>query len=130
MPLIPLLVPAAGQAQLLIGSERPRMAQTLTMRSRVVVLAAHGKRSRAIAAQLTVPLQTAGKPQASLPLSQRWRPRSYAYQLICVCGSADEHSCRRSGPAFHSPLSDESLSLEIGPNMSADPLLTCRSRTA
>jgi len=68
MPLIPLLVPAAGQAQLLIGSERPRMAQTLAMRSRVVILAPHGKSNRAIAVQLRV---CPCKPQVSLRLHYR-----------------------------------------------------------
>jgi DNA-binding NarL/FixJ family response regulator len=60
-PLIPLSVSAVDQAQLLVWSKRPKTAQALAMRSRVVLLAAEGKSNTAIATQLSVTLQTVGK---------------------------------------------------------------------
>ncbi len=76
-PLIPLTVTAEYQAQLLAWSKRPKTAQALAMRSRVILLAAEGKSNTEIARQLSVTLQTVGK----------WRQR---YLDIGLDGLVDE----------------------------------------
>jgi transposase len=60
-PLIPLSITAEDQVQLQAWSKRPKTAQALAMRSRVVLLAAEGNSNTAIAQQLSVTLQTVGK---------------------------------------------------------------------
>src|ERR1700739_4769095 len=60
-PLLPLSIRAEDQAQLLAWSKRPKTAQALAMRSRVVLLAGDGWSNTAIARQLRVTLQTVGK---------------------------------------------------------------------
>jgi transposase len=60
-PLIPLSINAQDQAQLVAWAKRPKTAQALAMRSRVVLLAADGLNNTAISQQLNVTLQTVGK---------------------------------------------------------------------
>ena len=60
-PLLPLSIKAEDQVQLVAWSKRPKTAQALAMRSRVVLLAASGTSNTAIARQLGVTLQTVGK---------------------------------------------------------------------
>jgi transposase len=60
-PLSPLSLSAEDRAQLVAWSKRPKTAQALAMRSRVVLLAAGGHSNTAIAGQLLVTLHTVGK---------------------------------------------------------------------
>src|SRR5271168_3349720 len=60
-PLIPLSINAEDQAQLVAWSKRPKTAQALAMRSRIVLLAADGLSNTTIAHRLSVTLQTVGK---------------------------------------------------------------------
>lgn len=60
-PLISLSVSGDDQAQLQSWSRRPKTAQALAMRSRVVLLAAEGHSNTLIASQLGVTVQTVGK---------------------------------------------------------------------
>ncbi|MGA9461390.1 MAG: IS630 family transposase [Terracidiphilus sp.] len=60
-PLIPLTITGEEEEQLLAWSKRPKTAQALALRSRVVLLAAHGDSNTAIARQLSVTLPTVGK---------------------------------------------------------------------
>ena len=60
-PLIPLTITREEEEQLLAWSKRPKTAQALAMRSRVVLLAANGNSNTAIARQLGVTLPTIGK---------------------------------------------------------------------
>lgn len=60
-PLIPLTLAGEDQAQLQTWSKRPKTAQALAMRSRVVLLAAEGQSNTQIASGLGVTLQTVGK---------------------------------------------------------------------
>ena len=60
-PLIPLTLAGEDQAQLQAWSKRPKTAQALAMRSRLVLLAAEGQSNTQIASQLGVTLQTVGK---------------------------------------------------------------------
>ena len=60
-PLLPLSINAEDQVQLQAWTKRPKTAQALAMRSRVVLLAAAGSSNTAIARQLGVTLQTVGK---------------------------------------------------------------------
>ena len=60
-PLLPLSISAEDQAQLQAWTRRPKTAQALAMRSRVVLLAADGLSNTNIAQQLGVTLQTVGK---------------------------------------------------------------------
>jgi transposase len=60
-PLTPLSLTAEDQAQLVAWSKRPKTAQALVMRSRVILLAAAGQSNTAIAHQLDVTLHTVGK---------------------------------------------------------------------
>jgi len=60
-PLLPLSIKAEDEVQLMAWSRRPKTAQALAMRSRVVLLAASGTSNTAIARQLRVTLQTVGK---------------------------------------------------------------------
>ena len=60
-PLTPFTVTREEEEQLLAWSRRPKTAQALAMRSRVVLLAAKGNSNTAIARQLAVTLPTVGK---------------------------------------------------------------------
>ena len=60
-PLTPLTITRDEEEQLLAWSRRPKTAQALAMRSRVVLLAAHGNSNTAIARQLAITLPTVGK---------------------------------------------------------------------
>jgi transposase len=60
-PLLPLSIPAEDQAQLVAWTRRPKTAQALAMRSRVVLRAGEGLSNTAIAQQLGLSLQTVGK---------------------------------------------------------------------
>ncbi len=60
-PLLPLSIRAEDQAQLQAWTKRPKTAQALAMRSRVILLAAEGWSNTSIAQQLSVTLQTVGK---------------------------------------------------------------------
>ena len=60
-PLIALSITGDDHAQLQSWCKRPKTAQALAMRSRVVLLAAEGKSNTQIASQLRVTLQTVGK---------------------------------------------------------------------
>ena len=70
-PLSPLSLSAEDRAQLVAWSKRPKTAQALAMRSRVVLLAAGGHSNTAIAGQLLVTLHTVGK----------WRQRFVEHRL-------------------------------------------------
>jgi transposase len=60
-PLVALMLSDEEQAQLRSWTKRPKTAQALAMRSRVVILAAEGQNNKQIAAHLRVTLQTVGK---------------------------------------------------------------------
>jgi transposase len=60
-PLTPFTVTREEEEQLQAWSRRPKTAQALAMRSRVVLLAAKGNSNTAIARQLAVTLPTVGK---------------------------------------------------------------------
>jgi len=75
--LAPHSVAAAEHAQLVAWSKRPKTAQALAMRSRVVLLAAEGRSNTEISRQLAVILHTVGK----------WRQRYLEQRLD---GLADE----------------------------------------
>src|ERR1022692_2971803 len=102
-PLIPLSVTAEDQAQLLAWSKRPKTAQALAMRSRVVLLAAAGKSNTAIATQLSVTLQTAGK----------WRQR---YLDMGLDGLVDEPR-----PGTSHKLSDQDVERVLALTLESTP---------
>ena len=60
-PLIPLSITVEDRAQLVAWSKRPKTAQALAMRSRIVLLAAEGVSNTAIARQLRTMQHTVGK---------------------------------------------------------------------
>jgi transposase len=60
-PLIPLSIAVEDRAQLVAWSKRPKTAQALAMRSRIVLLAADGLSNTAIASQLRTMQHTVGK---------------------------------------------------------------------
>jgi transposase len=60
-PLIPLSIGNDDQVQLHSWSRRPKSAQALAMRSRVILLAAQGQSNTQIASQLGSTLKTVGK---------------------------------------------------------------------
>ena len=60
-PLTPLTLSLAEQEQLSDWTRRPKTAQALALRARIVLLAAAGHSNTAVARQLTVSLPTAGK---------------------------------------------------------------------
>jgi transposase len=60
-PLTPVSVSAGDRAQLVAWSRRPKTAQALAMRSRIVLLAADGLSNTAIAGQLRIRQHTVGK---------------------------------------------------------------------
>jgi hypothetical protein len=60
-PLLPVSISGEDQAQLQGWTKRPKTAQALAMRSRVILLAADGLSNTKIAQQLSVSLQTVGK---------------------------------------------------------------------
>jgi transposase len=60
-PLTPLLLVAGDRAQLVAWSKRPKTAQALAMRSRIVLLAADGLSNTAIASRLHTMQHTVGK---------------------------------------------------------------------
>ena len=60
-PLTPLHLAAGDRAQLVIWSKRPKTAQALAMRARIVLLAAEGLSNTAIAGRLHTMQHTAGK---------------------------------------------------------------------
>src|SRR5271155_37077 len=60
-PLIPLSIKAEDQAQLVAWSKRPKTAQALALRSRIVLLAADGLSNTEIARRQGCSLPTAGK---------------------------------------------------------------------
>jgi transposase len=102
-PLIPLSVSAEDQAQLLAWSKRPKTAQALAMRSRVVLLAADGMSNTAIATQLSVTLQTVGK----------WRQR---YLDMGLDGLVDEPR-----PGTSHKLSDQDVERVLALTMESTP---------
>lgn len=60
-PLTPLSISAGDRAQLVAWSKRPKTAQALAMRSRIVLLAGEGLSNSAIAHQLRTMQHTVGK---------------------------------------------------------------------
>ena len=60
-PLTPLSISAEDRAQLVVWSKRPKTAQALAMRSRIVLLAGEGLSDSAIASQLHTMQRTVGK---------------------------------------------------------------------
>ncbi len=60
-PLTPLLLTREEKDQLVSWSKRPKTAQALAMRARVVLLAAEGQSNTAIGQQIAVSLHTVGK---------------------------------------------------------------------
>ena len=60
-PLIPLSITAEDRAQLVAWSKRPKTAQALAMRARIVLLAADGQSNTVIASQLHTTQHTVGK---------------------------------------------------------------------
>src|SRR5271157_6520548 len=111
-PLIPLTLAREDEQQLLAWSRRPKTAQALAMRSRVVLLAADGHSNTAIARQLAVTLPTVGKwrqryldqgldglvdeprPGTSRKLSDKDVERVLAFTLESTPGDATHWSTR------------------------------------
>jgi transposase len=111
-PLIPLTLVREEEQQLLAWSRRPKTAQALAMRSRVVLLAADGHSNTAIARQLAVTLPTVGKwrqryldqgldglvdeprPGTSRKLSDKDVERVLAFTLESTPGDATHWSTR------------------------------------
>ncbi len=60
-PLTPLVLSAGDRAQLVAWSKRPKTAQALARRSRIVLLASDGLSNTAIASQLHTMQHTVGK---------------------------------------------------------------------
>jgi DNA-binding NarL/FixJ family response regulator len=60
-PLPPLSIGQEQRKQLVSWSRRPKTAQALAMRARIVLLAAEGLSNTAIAQQVSTTLQTVGK---------------------------------------------------------------------
>jgi transposase len=60
-PLAPLSITSEERVTLLAWSKRPKTAQALAMRARVILLAAEGGSNTAIARQLSVTVHTVGK---------------------------------------------------------------------
>ena len=60
-PLTPLSISAGDRAQLVAWSRRPKTAQALAMRSRIVLLSGDGLSNSAIASQLHTMPHTVGK---------------------------------------------------------------------
>jgi transposase len=60
-PLAPLLLESNERGRLLAWSRRPKTAQALAMRARIVLLAGEGVSNAAIATQVATTKQTAGK---------------------------------------------------------------------
>jgi transposase len=60
-PLTPLSIAAEDRAQLIAWSKRPKTAQALAMRARIVLLAADGQSNTVIASQLHTMQHTVGK---------------------------------------------------------------------
>jgi transposase len=111
-PLTPLTLGREEKEQLLAWSRRPKTAQSLAMRSRVVLLAADGNSNTAIARQLSVTLPTVGKwrqryldqgldglvdeprPGTSRKLSDKDVERVLAFTLESTPGDATHWSTR------------------------------------
>ena len=60
-PLTPVTISGEGRAQLVAWSRRPKTAQALAMRSRIVLLAGEGFSNTAIADRLDTLQHTVGK---------------------------------------------------------------------
>jgi len=60
-PVPPLSIGQEQRKQLVSWSRRPKTAQALAMRARIVLLAAEGRSNTAIAQQVSTTLQTVGK---------------------------------------------------------------------
>src|SRR6202789_1742098 len=102
-PLIALSITAEDQAQWLAWSRRPKTAQALAMRSRVVLLAADGNSNTAIAHRLRVTLQTVGK----------WRQR---YLDMGLDGLVDEPR-----PGTSHKLSDQDVERVLALTLESTP---------
>ena len=102
-PLIPLSVTAEDRTQLLAWGKRPKTAQALAMRSRIILLAADGSGNTAIAHQLAVTLQTVGK----------WRQR---YLDMGLDGLVDEPR-----PGTSNKLSDQDVERVLALTLESAP---------
>lgn len=102
-PLAPLSLTAEARVQLVLWSKRPKTAQALAMRSRVVLLAAEGLSNTAIAGKLSVTLHTVGK----------WRKR---YLESGLDGLADEPR-----PGTARKLSDEDVERVLALTLESTP---------
>ena len=60
-PLAPVSISEQDRIQLVCWTKRPKTAQALAMRSRIVLLAAEGNNNKVIAARLNTILYTVGK---------------------------------------------------------------------
>lgn len=60
-PLMPLSINEAERAQLVSWSRRPKTAQALAMRTRIVLLASQGGSNTEVARQVSTTPQTVGK---------------------------------------------------------------------
>jgi transposase len=90
-PLTPWFIAAEDRAPLLAWSKRPKTAQALAMRSRIILLAADGLSNMAIASQLRTMQHTVGK----------WRRR---YLESGLDGLVDEPR-----PGISNKLSDQDV---------------------
>ena len=102
-PLIALSVTAEDRVQLLGWSKRPKTAQALAMRSRIILLAADGNSNTAIAHQLAVTQQTVGK----------WRQR---YLDMGLDGLVDEPR-----PGTSNKLSDQDVERVLALTLESAP---------
>jgi transposase len=102
-PLAPLLLAVGDRAQLVAWSKRPKTAQALAMRSRIVLLAADGLSNTAIASQLHTMQHTVGK----------WRRR---YLESGLDGLVDEPR-----PGTSNKLSDQDVERVLALTLESTP---------
>ena len=95
-PLRPLLIGQSERAQLVSWSRRPKTAQALAMRARIVLLAGEGRNNTQIAEAVSTTQQTVGK----------WRQR---YLDAGLDGLLDEPR-----PGTSRKLSDEQVERVVG----------------
>ena len=102
-PLTPLLIAVGDRAQLVAWSKRPKTAQALAMRARIVLLAADGLSNTAIASQLRTMQHTVGK----------WRRR---YLESGLDGLVDEPR-----PGTSNKLSDQAVERVLALTLESTP---------
>jgi len=102
-PLTPLLIGEMERSQLMSWSRRPKTAQALSMRARIVLLASQGHSNTDVARQMATTLQTVGK----------WRQR---YLDAGVDGLLDEPR-----PGTARKLSDEQVERVLTHTLEGQP---------